>query len=204
MALHPTTRIFIGLSLIVASSVLGLPILLLTAALLAFALLYRGDEVVWRWIRRARWLLIVPPVVSGYVIAGDGVIPALDLWSPTWQGLALGMAQSLRLLVALLGLRFVLRPLSREQTTLGLTMLLSPLGYFGIDVSTFARRLGLTLAYIERLDGSSAGALLRGALPSRVAPLRIEASGVSTESPLGIRDGIVIAVALVVLVGVLS
>ena len=204
MALHPTTRILIGLSLIFASSALNVFALTVASLLLASILCVLGDGIAWRWVRRARLLLLIPPLISGYVLAGDGVFPALDLWSPTWQGLTLGAMQSLRLLVALLGLRLLLRPLSREQMIAGLTILLSPLSYLGVDVVPWVRRLSLTLAYLEQLDGKKAGELLRGALPSRTIPLSVEEPQVSALPPLGLLDGTLLALTFVILYRVVA
>ncbi len=199
MALHPTTRILIGLSLIFTSSALSVFPLSAAALLLASILWWLGDGIAWRWVRRARLLLFIPPLVSGYGMAGDGIFPLLDMWSPTWQGLTHGALQSLRLLVALLGLRLITRPLSRERMALGLTTLLSPFAYFGADVTAVARRLTLTLAYLEQLDGRRARELLRGALPYRAVPLQINEPQLSEALRLGLLDGALLALTLVVL-----
>lgn len=204
MALHPTTRILIGLSLIFTSSALDFFPLTVAVLLLASILWVLGDGIAWRWVRRARLLLFIPPLVSGYITAGDGVFPSFNLWSPTWQGLAHGTLQSLRLLVALLGLRLIMRPLSRERMTSGLTTLLSPFSYFGADVSCFTRRLSLTLAYLEQFDGRQAGELLRGALPYRVVPFQVKEPQVSAAPPLGLVDATLIALTLVILYRLLS
>ena len=203
MALHPTTRILIGLSLIFASSALSVFSLTILAMAMTSTLIALGDGVAWRWVKRARLLLIIPPLINGYVMAGDGVFPSFDLWSPTWQGLTNGALQSLRLLVALLGLRLVMRPLSREQLTAGLTTLLSPLSYVGADIAPLARRLGLTLGYLEQLDGKNAGELLRGASPFRGLPVHVDDPQVLA-SPLRLLDGAVIALTLVILFRVVT
>lgn len=204
MSLHPTTRILIGLSLIIASSTLTAYPLTAAFLLLASTLWALRDSTAWRWVRRARLLLFVPPLISGYVIAGDGVIPALDAWTPTWQGLAHGALQSLRLLVALLGLRLVMRSLSREEMTAGLMTLLAPLSYVGADIALFARRLELTLAYLEQLDGKKVEELLRGPLPSRLAPLHNNRPRSSAVFRFGILDAFVFALTIGFLYRVVS
>lgn len=204
MALHPTTRILMALSLIIASSALTIYPLTAALLLLASTLWVLKDSVAWRWLRRARLLLFVPLLMSSYVTAGDGVFPALDAWTPTWQGLAHGTLQSLRLVVALLGLRLVMRSLSTEEMTAGLTTLLSPLAYIGADIALFARRLGLTLAYLEQLDGKKAGELLRGPMPSRLVPLHNNEPRSSAVFRFGFLDVLLLALTIAILYRLLA
>jgi energy-coupling factor transporter transmembrane protein EcfT len=203
MALHPSTRILLGLGLVILSSALGLVSLAVVALSLASILWLLGDGVAWRWISRARLLLVVPPLISGYTMAGDGVFPMLDIWSPTWQGLAHGALQSLRLLMAILALRLALRALSKEQLSTGLTGLLSPLSYVGADVPTLARRLGLTFNYLEQLDGRTARELLRGTLTPQAMQFSAAELALARSSPLGLLDGALIVLTVAILFGLL-
>ena len=152
------------------SSTLGGIELIVITLVLGLCLLVLNDSVALSWVRRARYLLIVPPLVTGYATAGTGVLPSVDVWSPTWEGLSLGGAQSLRLLVALLALRLALRGLSSQDLTQGFLTLFSPLGHFGFDARRAARRFTLTFTYLNRLDGRSARDLLMG-LQQRRPPL---------------------------------
>lgn len=204
MSLHPTTRILMALSLIIASSALTVYPLTAALLLLASTLWVLKDRVAWRWVRRARLLLFVPPLITGYITAGDGVFPALDAWTPTWQGLAHGALQSLRLVVALLGLRLVMRSLSRDEMTAGLTTLLSPFSYVGADVALFACRLGLTLAYLEQLDGKKAEELLRRPLPSRLVPLHNNGPRSSAVFRFGFLDVLLFALTIAILYRVVT
>ncbi len=171
MALFSSLRILLGLSLIVLSSALDVFPLIATTLALGLYLYFRSDGVAWHWVRRARYLLIIPALITAYTSAGTGVIPSLDMWSPTWEGLALGGRQSLRLLVALLALRVSLRGLSSENLSQGLLSLMSPLGHIGLNVERAARRLTLTFIYLNRLDGRSARDLLLG-FQQRCPPLK--------------------------------
>jgi energy-coupling factor transporter transmembrane protein EcfT len=203
MALHPSTRILLGLSLVILSSALGFVSLAVVALSLASILWLLGDSVAWRWISRARLLLVVPPLISGYTLAGDGVFPMLDIWSPTWQGLAHGALQSLRLLMAILALRLALRALSKEQLSEGLTGLLSPLSYVGADVPMLARRLGLTFNYLEQLDGRTARELLRGTLTPQAMQFSAAEPALVRSSPLGLLDGALTVLTVAILFGLL-
>lgn len=203
MALHPSTRILLGLSLVILSSALGFVSLAVVALSLASILWLLGDSVAWRWISRARLLLVVPPLISGYTMAGDGVFPMLDIWSPTWQGLAYGALQSLRLLMAILALRLALRALSKEQLSAGLTGLLSPLSYVGADVPMLARRLGLTFNYLEQLDGRTARELLRGTLTPQAMQFSAAEPALVRSSPLGLLDGALTVLTVAILFGLL-
>jgi energy-coupling factor transporter transmembrane protein EcfT len=166
MALHPAIRIILGLSLIILSSALGFYPLLAAILALVLWLIWVNDSIALRWVRRARYLLIVPPIISGYTIAGTGIFP-LDIWAPTWEGLTAGAMQSLRLLLALLALRLSLRGLSADQLVQGLVGLLSPFERMGLNVRQLARRLTLTLNYLSELDGRKARELLIGLQQSR-------------------------------------
>ena len=161
MAFSPSTRILLGLSLIVLSSALARYTLLAAILIVGFWLFLRRDAMALRWIHRARYLLIIPPILSGYVIPGTGVLP-LDLWAPTWEGLTIGCTQSLRLLFALLAVRVSFQGLSSAQLASGLARLLSPLALFGLNVDQAARRLSLTLGYIDQFDGRKIRELLTG------------------------------------------
>ena len=203
MALHPTTHILVGLSLVVLSSALSFTPLTVVVLVLASTLCVLGDSVAWRWVRRARLLLVVPPLISGYSLAGDGVFPMLDVWSPTWQGLAHGALQSLRLLASLLALRLALRSLSREQLSVGLTGLAAPFSYLGADVPTLARRLSLTFSYLEQLNGRKARELLRCVLTPQASPAHAGEPADASPSRLGLLDGMLIVLTVVILLGLL-
>ncbi len=164
MVLHPSVRLPLGLSLVIVSSALDVSLLLILAAALSFCLWVRRDATALRWVRRARYLLIIPPLVSGYAIAGTGVLP-WDIWAPTWEGLQLGVLQSLKLLVALLSLRISLQKMTSAEMTRGVIGLLAPLRRLGIDTDCVACRLQLTLHYLEELDGNSARRLLSSMRP---------------------------------------
>lgn len=165
MVLHPSVRLLLGLSLVVLSSALDVSLLLFFVAALLIGSWARRDVMALRWLRRARYLLIVPPLVCGYAIAGTGVLP-WDIWSPTWEGLHAGVAQSLKLLVALLALRIALWKLTSAEMTRGLIGLFAPLQHIGIDTDRVAYRLQLTLHYLEELDGKTARQLLSGVRPT--------------------------------------
>ena len=161
MAFHSSLRVLLGLGLIILSSALTGYALLAVILILGSWLYLRDDKLSLRWIRRARYLLVIPPIFSGYAMAGSGILP-WGLWVPTWEGLAFGSTQSSRLLAALLALRVALGGLSSSQLAEGFVGLFIPLGWFGLNVDQAARRLTLTLGYIDQLDGRKARDLLMG------------------------------------------
>ena len=203
MALHPTTLIVLGLSLLIASSGLSFLPLVVLAILLAGLLSLQRDQAALSWVRRARYLLIVPPIIYGYVTPGHGLWQDAGLWSPTWEGLAVGAMQSLRLLTALLGLRLVLRQLTSDQLTSGLFVLLSPLAYLGVDVSRFAARLSLTMAYMQQLDSAKVREILQGSSLLNGPVVRIEGVTPARLAPLGLADAALLATTALFLVLIL-
>ena len=200
MVLHPTTQIVLGLSLLIASSGLSFFYCLLLALSIAFLLWMRRDPLAWKWVSRARYLLFVPPIIYGYVTPGESLSSVLGAWSPTWEGLAIGGIQSLRLLTALVGLRLILGTLTANQLATGLVTLLSPLAQLGFNVERFVRRLTLTLAYIEHWDQARIAQLLRAAVPLSAPMTHINDVRAIHVRPMSNVDWLLAAMAISVVV----
>lgn len=156
--MHPGSRI---LSYILAALVIpGLSFFALALALLGALL-----GVVWlgrkplRLIWRTRWLLLILALGYGFNVPGDALWSALGEWSPSRQGLLVGLERALHLAVLLLWLDVLVLSLSSQQMMSGLYALMSPLAHLGMDVRRPALRLALTLKAIELLEqGSAPGA----------------------------------------------
>ncbi len=108
-----------------------------------------------RLIKRMRWLFISLLLVYGYATPGEylALLP-LD-FSPSYEGLALGLAQIAKLLIAVAALSVLFASSPKTQLMAGLGTLLAPLKILGLDVDRFTTRLLLTLHYVEQMAVST-------------------------------------------------
>lgn len=108
-----------------------------------------------RLIKRMRWLFISLLLVYGYATPGEylALLP-LD-FSPSYEGLALGLTQIAKLLIAVAALSVLFASSPKTQLMAGLGTLLAPLKILGLDVDRFTTRLLLTLHYVEQMAVST-------------------------------------------------
>lgn len=145
---HPTTRFYLWLSLILAVQFLSGKLLVLALILvpvLGVRVLKRGGRLVWR----ARWLLLSLFVILAWGIAGD------PLWngvaSPTYEGLAEASTQFGRLLLVLMAVAAFLEFMPLADLLTATHFMLRPLRRFGFDPDRGVVRLMLVLRYVETL-----------------------------------------------------
>lgn len=145
---HPAASLVVWLFFIVALAMLPLPALL--CLMLAAA---AWPRLLWQAVQRMRWLLLATALLAGWYVPGLPLWPA-QAWSPSWQGLQLGAAQALRLLLMALSLRLLWRHYGSGAmlaAVLHLLHLLQPWRAAGLPVQRVAVRLVLTLQYAEAL-----------------------------------------------------
>jgi energy-coupling factor transporter transmembrane protein EcfT len=106
-------------------------------------------------IRRMRYILLFLMLVYALNTPGEYVAGLDYMMPPTYEGIAAGIEQVLRLALILAGLAIVLVNTSRDQFIAGLYYLVQPFRYLGLDPERFAVRLWLTLYYVEH--GQQAG-----------------------------------------------
>ena len=145
---HPTTRFYLWLSVILAVQFLsGKPLALAVVLMpvLGIRVLKRGGRLVWR----ARWLLISLFVILAWGIAGD------PLWngaaSPTYEGLTEASTQFSRLLLVLVAVAAFLEFMPLADLLTATHFMLGPLRRFGLDPDRGVVRLMLVLRYVETL-----------------------------------------------------
>lgn len=149
MQLHPANRLALWFWLAsllpwlerqflygVAASLLGLTLIFARARFL-------------RALPRMRWLLLALGAIYGWTSPGE------YLWSgwfsPTYEGLQLGLAQTMRLLAIAASLQLLLTKLDRPAIFAGLHTLAKPLDWLGLSRDRMALRLTLTLEMMENL-----------------------------------------------------
>lgn len=149
MNVHPASQI-ITWSLVTVSLQMLVPEVLLVASSTIFlcAFLFSHHKFM-LLLRRTRWVMISLLLIYAYSTSGRALAPALDLLSPTMEGLTDGGVQLMRLLAALAALSILLDRLHRDQLIYGLYVLFVPLQWIGISRDRLAVRLSLTLHYAE-------------------------------------------------------
>lgn len=102
-------------------------------------------------VRRMRWLFLSIFIIYAFATPGE-MIPYFSVsFSPTFEGVNLGLQQVEKLLLALAALSLLVTRTSNEHMMLGIYRLLKPLGLIGLNIERFSARLMLTLQYVEAL-----------------------------------------------------
>lgn len=146
---HPTARILMWVFLAVSLSWFDVPALLCVSAVLLAGLMAFGSGVFIRLLRRARFLLVSLIVIYALSFPGRLLLPGLGAWSPTQEGLHMGLLQAWKLFLLLAGLGVLHARCGRECLLTGLLGFLWPLRRLGIDAGRAASRMALTLEYAE-------------------------------------------------------
>ena len=150
MVIHPLNRILLLLLLAVLVQFVTLKTLLpLLLGLLLLALL-RDRWQTQKILRRSRWLVLTLLIVYAWSTPGEYLAGWPDGLAPTYEGLASGVTQALRLATMLAGLAWLLGATSREALMGGIYLLLQQLRWLGLAVERFTVRLWLTVEYVER------------------------------------------------------
>lgn len=147
--LHPATRFFLWVCLIVAQlSLEVIPLLLLGMVAIFFASTSAGSlsrRILWR----SRILLLSIILVLPWATPGVYAVDFMGMLSPTREGLHVVLQQLLHSVVVLVGLGWALAGLDANARTAGLIFWLRPLAKTGFPIERFAVRLMLTLQILE-------------------------------------------------------
>jgi hypothetical protein len=148
--LHPAFRILLLLVLAAMLFRYSLAAVAATLAVLLLAAAAGGRDVlqgVLRAARRIRWLLLSIVVIYLWLAPEPGGGSA---WLPSWSELDLALRRSGILLVLVVAVELLRRHTGAAHLAAGLVLLLRPLGWVGLEVEVFARRLALTLEAVPR------------------------------------------------------
>ena len=147
-ALHPLTRLFLWLLLLLSIQTLDgwlLALAFLALPLLGVTVLRRGGRLAWR----ARWLLLSLFVIFAWGIVGE---PLWDgMGAPSFEGLSEALTHLGRLLLVLLAVAGLLETMPLSELLTASQRLLAPLRHFGVDGERGMVRLMLVLRYVETL-----------------------------------------------------
>lgn len=149
VGLHPATRIFLWVSLIIGQSyLLGFSLYVLAAFLFLFMLTPLGvfaRRILWR----SRFLLATLLIVYPWTTPGVYVFDFMGGGSPTYEGSRLAGQQLLHTGVVLVGLGWAQGGLSMNKRLESMLFWVMPLHYLGVPIERLVVRLALTLQLLE-------------------------------------------------------
>ena len=149
--MHPLVKILYFMFVLLLSSVASSTQLFFLIVFFCLIFLGLKNKTFIYAVRRMRWLFLSLLMIYAFGTPGE-LIPLFPVsFSPTFEGLQLGLLQIEKLLIALAALSLLLLSSSRAQMLLGIYMLLMPFKFLGLNIERFAARLMLTLDYVEEL-----------------------------------------------------
>jgi len=99
----------------------------------------------WLMIKRLRIFFISIFIMYLWFTPGQLIWPVLEGWSPTYDGLFMGLQRVAALIILVLGVESLLRLTDRLEIIVGLYYLATPFKCLGIDRKRFVIRVLLTL-----------------------------------------------------------
>ena len=154
--MHPFVKILLFIFILVLMNFLGRQAIgLLCIFVSLFALRLHSANFL-PAVKRMRWLFISIFMIYAFATPGEYIAGFPLTFAPSYEGLALGLLQITRLLIALASISILFATSSKEELIAGLYILLWPLHYIGFNVQQFAVRLLLTLDYVDELAHKNA------------------------------------------------
>lgn len=100
-------------------------------------------------LKRMRILLMSIAGIYAWFTPGKLIIPELDRWSPTWDGLYLGGERIFALMLLILAVESYFYLSTRDAMLNGLYAIARPLSWLGLDRERFMVRVLLTLELVR-------------------------------------------------------
>ncbi len=150
--LHPAAYLFLSVVAMVFVQFYHPAPLLLTLTILLLAG-KRVWHVFFRFVFRARWLLILLWLFMAYGLPGEPVFSVAGWLVPTYEGLSSANEHVLRLLVIFALLARLFSTLNHPHLLSGLWLICKPLKCFSIDVERAVVRLMLVWDQLEHVGG---------------------------------------------------
>lgn len=127
--MHPLIRV-VALLVFIAGLALARPTLL-GAGFVLLLLLYRltgfpAPRILLRMIVRLRWLLVAILLVYGWSTPGAALLPAISAWSPTVEGMSLGLLRILSLVMIVAAVHLLMQVTNRKQLLPAIMQLINP------------------------------------------------------------------------------
>jgi energy-coupling factor transport system permease protein len=106
-------------------------------------------QVFYKMLKRIKWLVMFMMLIYAYSIPGEYLPFWLVETRPTYEGLMMGVTQSLKIVTMLAGLAMLLGSSPPSKLIGGIYQAALPMRWLGFNVNQFTTRLWLTLHYVE-------------------------------------------------------
>ena len=143
------TQLLVFFMLAIVINFLTLKILIVLFIILLIILLINNISGFLRTTLRFKWFFLVMLTIFVFNTPGEHVAAWPLSISPTYEGIAAGLTQMLRIMIMLASLSLLLACNTRQQLISSFYFIFSPFKYLGLEVERFAARLWLTLHYVE-------------------------------------------------------
>ncbi len=153
--MHPFVKVIFLLIFLLLINVINQPFVWFLCVITCVLVMLFGNGKFLLTVQRMRWLWVSILIIYAFTTPGE-YIPAFPTqFSPTIEGVQLGMLQILKLLIAIACLNLLFSTCSKEDLLAAFIRLVRPFQWLGLNVERFAARLFLTLDYVERLATES-------------------------------------------------
>jgi len=105
----------------------------------------KPSKKAWMMIKRLKIFFISIFIIYLWFTPGQLVFPALDNWSPTYEGMIFGLERVLALCLLVIAVETLLRLMNRSTILCGLYYLATPFTLLGFSREKFIVRMMLTL-----------------------------------------------------------
>jgi len=102
-----------------------------------------------RLLKRSRWLLLAIAILFAWSTPGVLLVPDAGNWSPTTDGVLLGLVHAARLVTLVAALAVLLETTPKEDLVGAIYALTAPLAAIGMSRARLAVRLMLVFQYAE-------------------------------------------------------
>lgn len=107
-----------------------------------------------RLLKRSRWLLLAIAILFAWSTPGVLLVPDAGNWSPTTDGVLLGLVHAARLVTLVAALAVLLETTPKEDLVGAIYALTAPLAAIGMSRARLAVRLMLVFQYAEATPAS--------------------------------------------------
>ena len=123
-------------------------LIVLLTILLVILFIHKIDGFIHATLR-FKWFFLVLLIIFVFNTPGEHVAAWPFSFGPTYEGIAAGVTQMLRVMIMLASLSLILASNTRQQLISGFYFIFFPLKHLGLKIERFAARLWLTLHYVE-------------------------------------------------------
>jgi len=152
--LHPAVRLLAWCAAAVVVQLLDGYALAGAVAAAAVAAVAASPGRFRKLLRRSRWLLLAIAILFAWSTPGVLLVPDAGNWSPTTDGVLLGLAHAARLVALVAALAVLLETTPREDLVGAIYALAAPLAALGMNRARLAVRLTLVFQYAEATPAS--------------------------------------------------